>query len=180
MTPAYPTARKTLRILHALLNGDRLTVASALQGYAVYAVSQECGRLRKLGWQIESEYINVSPGVYVKKYWIEPAGSSVATSVSPLRDTVTPAGPDLPAAAQEPTETVSKSDCRCNPAPAAALLQGEAGMSEIDTPTCDKCGAEITTGLMAVFCPGGKECEFWVPEVEEFKDDWKMPAGSPL
>lgn len=36
-------------------------------------------------------------------------------------------------------------------------------------PRCDKCGAEITTGLMAVFCPRGKECEFWVPEVEEFK-----------
>ena len=93
MTPAYPTARKTLRILHALLNGDRLTVASALQGYAVYAVSQECGRLRKLGWQIESEYINVSPGVYVKQYWIEPAGSRASTSV-PRGDTVAPAGPE--------------------------------------------------------------------------------------
>ena len=31
---------------------------------------------------------------------------------------------------------------------------------------CDKCGAEITTGLMAVFCPLGKECEFYPEDVE--------------
>lgn len=37
-------------------------------------------------------------------------------------------------------------------------------------PTCDKCGAPITTGLMAAFCPLGKECEFWVPGVDEFMD----------
>jgi hypothetical protein len=41
---------------------------------------------------------------------------------------------------------------------------------------CDKCGAEITTGLMAVFCPKGKECEFWVPEVEEFKKEFNDAA----
>ena len=39
-------------------------------------------------------------------------------------------------------------------------------------PCCDKCGAEITTGLMAVFCPRHRECEFWVPEVEEFIRDF--------
>ena len=38
-------------------------------------------------------------------------------------------------------------------------------------PKCDKCGAEITTGAMALFCEHGKDCEFWVPEVEEFKAD---------
>ena len=37
-----------------------------------------------------------------------------------------------------------------------------------DAPICDKCGAEITTGLMAVFCPLAEECEFWVPEQAEF------------
>ena len=36
-------------------------------------------------------------------------------------------------------------------------------------PRCDKCGAEITTGLMAVFCPQRRQCEFYVPEVEDFR-----------
>ena len=35
-------------------------------------------------------------------------------------------------------------------------------------PTCDKCGAPITTGFMAVFCPQAEDCEFWVPEASEF------------
>jgi hypothetical protein len=30
-----------------------------------------------------------------------------------------------------------------------------------DEPKCGKCGYEITTGLMAVFCPEGSACEFW-------------------
>jgi hypothetical protein len=29
-------------------------------------------------------------------------------------------------------------------------------------------GAPVTTGAMALFCPQGRECEFWVPEVETF------------
>lgn len=45
-----------------------------------------------------------------------------------------------------------------------------------EEPKCDKCGAEITTGAMAVFCPEGKKCEFWVPEVEEFKRDFGIPT----
>ena len=32
---------------------------------------------------------------------------------------------------------------------------------------CEKCGAPVTTGLMAVFCPRGKSCEFWVDAAEE-------------
>lgn len=31
------------------------------------------------------------------------------------------------------------------------------------SPRCDTCGAEITTGLMAVFCPR-QDCEFLPPE----------------
>ena len=55
--------------------------------------------------------------------------------------------------------------------------KGAASMieAEFKEPTCDKCGAPITTGLMAVFCPAGKECEFWVPEVEQFRKDWGNP-----
>lgn len=37
-----------------------------------------------------------------------------------------------------------------------------------DEPRCDKCGVEMTTGLMAACCPAGKECEFWTPELDEF------------
>ena len=30
-----------------------------------------------------------------------------------------------------------------------------------DAPHCDTCGAELTTGLMAAFCPRRERCEFW-------------------
>jgi hypothetical protein len=40
-------------------------------------------------------------------------------------------------------------------------------MNEED-PKCDKCGAPITTGLMAAFCPRKEECEFWVEGVAGF------------
>jgi Zn finger protein HypA/HybF involved in hydrogenase expression len=36
-------------------------------------------------------------------------------------------------------------------------------------PRCDKCGAPVTTSAMALICPRGKQCEFWVPEIETFK-----------
>lgn len=41
-------------------------------------------------------------------------------------------------------------------------------------PKCDKCGAEITTGLMAAFCPKGKECEFYDPAVDEFMAEFGL------
>jgi len=28
-------------------------------------------------------------------------------------------------------------------------------------PKCDRCGATVTTGMMAVFCPRSEKCEFW-------------------
>ena len=45
---------------------------------------------------------------------------------------------------------------------------------EEQAPRCDKCGAEITTGLMAAYCPQGKECEFWNPAVDEFMADFGL------
>lgn len=30
-----------------------------------------------------------------------------------------------------------------------------------DSPRCEKCGLEITTGAMAAFCPNATQCEFW-------------------
>jgi hypothetical protein len=40
-----------------------------------------------------------------------------------------------------------------------------------ESPKCDKCGKEITTGLMAAFCEQAKECEFYVPELDDFMTD---------
>lgn len=52
-----------------------------------------------------------------------------------------------------------------------------------DGPKCDKCGLPITTGLMAVFCPLDKECEFWPgPLHQEFIDEFRrgmVPAYQP-
>lgn len=39
-------------------------------------------------------------------------------------------------------------------------------MKQYRDPTCDKCGAEITTGLMALYCPKGIECEFYPDDPE--------------
>lgn len=36
-------------------------------------------------------------------------------------------------------------------------------------PKCEQCGAEITTGLMAVFCPRREKCDFY-PEDAESQD----------
>lgn len=66
----FPTARKTLRLLRALQAGERITVAKALTDYGVYALSQEAGRLRKLGWPVQSDRVQVSPGAWVKEYFL--------------------------------------------------------------------------------------------------------------
>jgi hypothetical protein len=31
----------------------------------------------------------------------------------------------------------------------------------VPTPKCDQCGLEITTGMMAAYCPQAEQCEFW-------------------
>ena len=49
-------------------------------------------------------------------------------------------------------------------------------MSEDDCPKCSLCGAPVTTGLMAAFCPRFRQCEFYSPAVEEFIAlDWSPP-----
>ncbi len=50
---------------------------------------------------------------------------------------------------------------------------GLGGCNPERDPCCDRCGAPITTGLMAAFCPHRERCEYW-PEDEEsqkFIDD---------
>ena len=74
--PKIPTAPKTTRILNALLvrrdvkGLTGLTVAVALRQHGVYALSQECGRLRKLGWDIKGRMIKTSNGVHCKEYYL--------------------------------------------------------------------------------------------------------------
>ena len=70
MKPKLPTARKTLWILWALKGGFKLTVARALGEYHVFALSQEVGRLKRLGWPIESKMIKSSEGAHIKQYWM--------------------------------------------------------------------------------------------------------------
>lgn len=43
-----------------------------------------------------------------------------------------------------------------------------------DEPRCDKCGAEITTGLQAAFCEKGKDCEFYVPALDDFMAEFGL------
>lgn len=42
--------------------------------------------------------------------------------------------------------------------------KGVDGLDEC--PRCDMCGAEITTGLMAVFCPRREKCEFYPEDAD--------------
>jgi hypothetical protein len=49
-----------------------------------------------------------------------------------------------------------------------------------DTPTCDRCGAEITTGAMAAWCAHRERCEFWPDDEasQQLLDDlgWRVPV----
>lgn len=54
-------------------------------------------------------------------------------------------------------------------------------LTEDPDPRCDRCGAPITTGLMAAFCPHRERCEFW-PEDEasqQFLDDMGLRISRP-
>lgn len=47
-------------------------------------------------------------------------------------------------------------------------------------PTCDTCGAPVTTGLMAVFCPRAEQCEFWPDDApsQQFVREMRSPNTS--
>ena len=55
-------------LLLAMQRGERLTVAEALSRYGVYALSQRMGELKRMGWPIESEMVEVKPGTRVARY----------------------------------------------------------------------------------------------------------------
>ena len=71
--PRYPSAeqRQLWTLLEALRRSERLTVMVALQKYQCYALSQRMGDLRKLGWPIESQMIEVQSGKHVAEYWMD-------------------------------------------------------------------------------------------------------------
>lgn len=60
-------------ILIYLQSGGRLTVAKALTELGVYALSQRCGELRRMGWPVRSETVRVGPRCYVSEYFMAEA-----------------------------------------------------------------------------------------------------------
>lgn len=58
-------------ILMYLKRGGRLTVAKALTEFGIYALSQRCGELRKVGWPIRSRMIQATGGARIAEYFLE-------------------------------------------------------------------------------------------------------------
>ena len=62
-------------LLDALKRGEKLTVATALMQYGVYALSQRVGELRKAGHPITPRMVEVN-GKRIAQYSYEPEGAS--------------------------------------------------------------------------------------------------------
>jgi len=65
-----PAESQCGQILRALERGERLTVARAMTDYGVYALSQRCGELKRMGWPVQSRMIEVPSGKRVAEYWL--------------------------------------------------------------------------------------------------------------
>ena len=58
------------KLMDAFDRGERLTVASALEKYRIYALSQRCGELeRKCGYPVDSVTITTAGGAHVSEYF---------------------------------------------------------------------------------------------------------------
>jgi hypothetical protein len=65
-----PRESQCYRLLEAMKNGERLTVAKALTQYGVYALSQRCGDLRReYGWPVQSRMVDVGTA-RIAEYWL--------------------------------------------------------------------------------------------------------------
>ena len=53
----------------ALDRGEHLTVAVALDKYGIYALSQRCGDLFRIGYPVESKTITLPNGKHVSEYF---------------------------------------------------------------------------------------------------------------
>lgn len=62
---------QTYLILQALKRGEYLTVMDAMTKYGVYALSQRCGELRRMGWPINSEMRTLPNGKRIAVYSLE-------------------------------------------------------------------------------------------------------------
>ena len=65
------SAKQKEMILAHMKLGYPLTVAEALNRYGIYALSQRCGELRRDGYQIVSQMIEVKEGCRVAQYRLE-------------------------------------------------------------------------------------------------------------
>lgn len=65
----------TWELLMALKNGQKLTPLDALNKYACLSLSQRIGELKRAGWPICSEMVEVNSGKRVACYWMPEGGS---------------------------------------------------------------------------------------------------------
>ena len=58
------------QLAEAFDRGERLTVATALDRYGIYALSQRCGELwRKWGYPVDSRTVETPTGKHVSEYF---------------------------------------------------------------------------------------------------------------
>ena len=72
--PRLPTSHQCVVLLAGLVAGNRYTVASAISSLGIYALSQRCGDLRRLGWQVKDEWRETAAGARIKEYFIPRQG----------------------------------------------------------------------------------------------------------
>ena len=49
--------------------GKSLTVAEALSKYGIYALSQRCGELSRMGYPVDSRFVDLPNGKRIKEYF---------------------------------------------------------------------------------------------------------------
>jgi len=59
------------RILRDLEAGETLTVVEALNRYGCYALSQRAGQLRRMGYPVKSEMVDLPNGKRIARYSME-------------------------------------------------------------------------------------------------------------
>ena len=57
------------QLAEAFDRGERLTVATALASYGIYALSQRCGDLFKTGYPVESRTVETPTGKHISEYF---------------------------------------------------------------------------------------------------------------
>ena len=68
-----PRGTQAYEILMYLQSGRTLTVAKALTELGIYALSQRCGELKRMGWPICSRALKIRDKCYVAEYYLPSA-----------------------------------------------------------------------------------------------------------